>query len=113
MTWMLAALLQVKHHDDAGVKIALGLLQDANRHTALRGVAAIFVGRFGDHARRRTLISMYPSVSPYIQAAIYFSSRRWPAAERNTAKASWGSHGSLNRLITMALAKSSASRVAG
>jgi hypothetical protein len=72
MTWMLAALLQVKHHDDAGVKIALGLLQDANRHTALRGVAAIFVGRFGDHARRRTLISMYPSVSPYIQAAIYF-----------------------------------------
>jgi hypothetical protein len=68
-------------------------------------VAAVFVGRFGDHARRKTIIAAYPAVSPYIQAAIYFSSRRWPSAERNTAKASWGSHGVLNNLVTAAIAK--------
>ena len=103
--WILAALLQADNHQDAGVKIALSLLQDATRHDALRAVAAIFVGRFGDHARRKTLIKAYPSVSQYIQAAIYFSSRGWPSAERNTAKASWGSHNALNSLITLAIAK--------
>jgi hypothetical protein len=103
--WILAALSQAKDHQDSEVKIALTLLQDANRHDALRAVAAIFVGRFGDHARRKTIIATYPSVSQYIQAAIYFSSRRWPVAERNNAKASWGSHGPLNSLITLANAK--------
>jgi hypothetical protein len=103
--WVIAALSQSSDHRDRQVKIALTLLQDATRHSALRAVAAIFVGRFGDHARRKTLIATYPSVSPYIQAAIYFSSRRWPTAERNNAKASWGSHGALNSLITSATAK--------
>jgi len=103
--WILAGLSQTDDHQDPGVKIALTLLQDANHHDALRAVAAIFVGRFGDHARRKTLIATYPSVSQYIQAAIYFSSRRWPVAERNTAKASWASHGALNSLITRAIAK--------
>jgi hypothetical protein len=103
--WILAALSQADDHQDAGVKIALSLLQDATRHDALRAVAAIFVGRFGDHARRKTLIKAYPSVSQYIQAAIYFSSRGWPSAERNTVKASWGSHNALNSLITLAIAK--------
>jgi hypothetical protein len=103
--WILAALSQADDHEDAGVKIALSLLQDAHRHDALRAVAAIFVGRFGDHARRKTLIATYRSVSSYIQAAIYFSSRRWLMAERNTAKGSWGSHGPLNSLITAAIAK--------
>jgi hypothetical protein len=102
--WILAALSQVSDADDAAVKVALGLLKDANRHEALRAVAAVYVGRFGDHARRRSLIAAYPSVSEYIQAAIYFSSRRWPAAERATAKASWGSHGPLNSLVTTAMA---------
>jgi hypothetical protein len=98
--WILAALSQASDHEDAGVKIALTLFQDANRHDALRAVAAIFMGRFGDYERRKTLMAAYPSVSPYIQAAIYFSSRLWPKAERNNAKASWASHTQLNRLIT-------------
>lgn len=102
--WILAALSQVTKAEDAAVKVALNLLKDANRHEALRAVAAIYVGRFGDHARRKSLIAAYPSVSQYIQAAIYFSSRRWQSAERNTAKASWGSHGPLNSLLTKAMA---------
>jgi hypothetical protein len=103
--WILAALSQWRRPQDGGDQAALAILQDANRHDALRAVAAIFVGRFGDHARRKTLIATYPSVSPYIQAAIYYSSRLWPVAERNNAKASWGNHGSLNSLITLAAAK--------
>jgi hypothetical protein len=103
--WILAALSRANDHKDDAVKIALSLLQDATRHDALRAVAAIFVGRFGDHARRKTLIKAYPTVSQYIQAAIYFSSKGWPSAERNTARASWGSHNALNGLITLAIAK--------
>jgi hypothetical protein len=104
--WILAALSQSHDHQDAEVKIALTLLRDANRHDALRAVAAIFVGRFGAHARRKTLIAAYKTVSPYIQAAIYFSSRRWRAPERATARASWASHGLLNSLVSAAIAKS-------
>lgn len=101
--WILAALLQVEKADDASVKIALGLLKDANRHEALRAVAAIYVGRFGDHARRKSLISIYASVSSYIQAAIYFSSKYWPSVERSNAKASWGGHGQLHNFLTIAM----------
>jgi len=103
--WILAALSQAVEHADASVKVAMDLLQDANRHESLRAVAAIFVGRFGDHSRRLTLSSVYPTVSPYIQSAIYFSSRRWRKAERLTAKNNWGSHGQLNQLLTQALEK--------
>jgi Reverse transcriptase (RNA-dependent DNA polymerase) len=102
--WILAALSQSTDHHDSDLKVAMSLFQDANRHDALRAVAAIFVGRFGDHARRKALGSAYPTVSPYIQAAIFFSSRVWPAAERNTAKASWGALTSLNSLINVAMA---------
>lgn len=103
--WVLAALSQVNKSDDASVKEAWDLLKDTARHDALRAVAAIYVGRFGDHSRRKALSKLYTSVSEYVQAAIYYSSRRWPAPERSTAKASWGGHGSLNKLITLAMTK--------
>jgi len=90
--------------DDVAVKRAWDLFKDANLHDALRAVAAIFVGRFGDHTRRKSLSSAYKSASEYVQAAIYYSSRRWPLPERATAKASWGGHNQLNKLITAALA---------
>ena len=85
--WVLAALSQAEAADDAAVKPALELLRDANRHDALRAVAAIYVGRFGDHTRRRALASIYGSVSSYIQATIYYSSVWWPSVERSTSKA--------------------------
>ena len=103
--WILAALSQVEAADDTAVKIALDLLKDANRHDALRAVAAIYVGRFGDHTRRKALISIYASVASYIQAAIYFSSKNWPSVERSNAKASWGGHGPLHNLLTIAMSK--------
>jgi hypothetical protein len=103
--WVLAALMQVKPSDDEPVKSALNILKDANRHDALRAVAAIYVGRYGEHARRKALISLYQNVSSYIQAAIYFSSRYWPGVERSNAKASWSGHGPLHTLLTIAFAK--------
>ena len=106
--WILAALSQVTKASDAAVKVAWDLLKDANKHDALRAVAAIYIGRFGDHSRRKALSKFYPKVSEYVQAAIYYSSRRWPTAERATAKASWGSLNQLNALITSAIAKGKA-----
>lgn len=101
--WVFAALMQVKPIDDAPVKAALHLLKDANRHECLRAVAAIYVGRYGDMVRRKALTALYPSASNYIKAAIYFSSRTWPGVERANAKASWGGHGALNQLLTIAM----------
>jgi hypothetical protein len=103
--WVLAALMQRRPSDDAPIKTSMRLLRDATRHDALRAIAAICVGRFGDHARRKDLFAVYPSVSSYIQSAIYFSSRTWPPVERSNAKASWGAHGQLNTLLTAAMAK--------
>ncbi len=101
--WILGALLQSKEEIEGCVKAAFDVLNDAVRHEALRATAAIYVGRFGDHARRKSLRTMYPNISPYIQSAVYFSSRTWPSAERLTAKNSWGTHGTLNQLLSAAM----------
>ena len=103
--WVLAALSQSPSADDESVKAALTILKDANRHEVLKAVAAIYVGRFGDHTRRKTLVSKYMSVSNYIQAAIYYSSLAWPRVEHSNAKASWSGHGVLHKLITTAMGK--------
>ncbi len=103
--WVLAALSQVEEANDTAVRAALDILRDATRHDALRAVSAIYVGRFGDHTRRRALISIYPSVSGYIQTAIYYSSRSWPAVERTNARSSWGGHSPLHTLLTVAISK--------
>lgn len=103
--WVLAALFQARKAGDPYVKVALDLLKDANRHDALRAVAAIYAGSFGDHARRKTLVSVYPTVSNYVQAAIYYVSGQWPGVEKNNAKASWSGHGPLHNLLTNAMKK--------
>jgi hypothetical protein len=103
--WILAALSQSDTAKDEPLKQAMALLKDANRHDALRAVAAIFVGRFGDHSRRKDLGAIYGLVSEYVRAAIYYSSRRWPMAERATARVSWGNHGPLNKLLSLAMGK--------
>lgn len=103
--WTLATLLQLPKAGDEAVKVATSILKDGDRHEALRAVAAIFIGRFGDHSRRKALAAHYGSVTPHVQAAIYYSSRNWPGVERSNAKATWVSHGTLNSLLTVALGK--------
>lgn len=101
--WIIAALMQREDELNDAVKASLDLLRDATRHEALRAVAAVYVGRYGDHSRRKSLRNLYNSVSPYIQSAIYYSSRNWQGAEKSTAKASWGTHNPLNQLLTIAM----------
>jgi hypothetical protein len=103
--WVLAALMQADRATDSGIKSALDLLKDANRHDSLRAVAAVYVGSFGDHTRRKALVSLYPSVSSYVQSAIYYASARWPGVEKRNAKASWSAHSALNILLTNAINK--------
>ncbi len=105
--WILAALLQVKPSGDDSTEAAVKILKDANRHDAVRAVGAIYVGRYGDHHRRKALATLYARASPYIQTAIYYSSSYWKGAERSNAKVNWGSHGDLNSLLKTALSKKS------
>ncbi|UFX06241.1 RNA-directed DNA polymerase (plasmid) [Sinorhizobium medicae WSM1115] len=105
LMWILAALITRAPLDDAPIKTALSLLRDGSVHEAARAIAATYVGRYGDAARRKTLIGIYGMLSPYVQAAIYFSSRFWPLVERRNAKAQWGALTPLNELLTKALGK--------
>jgi len=104
--WVAAALLTLDDADEAVVKPAWAVFQDANRHEALRANAAIIVGRYGDLARRKSLVDAYAACPPFVQAAIYYSSRRWPKVEKANAKNAWSQHGTLNELITTAIANS-------
>ena len=106
--WIIATLMQSGQADNAAVKVVMSLLNDANRHDALRAVAAMFVGRFGDHDRRKALFEIYKSVSEYVQLAIYFSSRSWPSVERKNARDSWGGHSEVHKLMSKGLAGLSA-----
>jgi Reverse transcriptase (RNA-dependent DNA polymerase) len=103
--WILAALLTKEPRDETPITTALQILKDGSVHDAARAVAAIYVGRYGDAARRKALTGVYGNVSPYIQSAIYFSSQYWPQVERKNAKAQWGALNPLNELLTKALAK--------
>ncbi|MER9160061.1 RNA-directed DNA polymerase [Mesorhizobium sp. M0715] len=103
--WLIAAMMQASEPTDDEVKIALDIAKDGTRHDALRAVAAYYVGRFGDHARRTSLRTLYAQVSNYVQAAIYASSRFWPGVERSNAKATWAGHGQLHSLLTIAMKK--------
>lgn len=103
--WLVGAMMQAPALTDNEVKLALDIARDGTRNDALRAVAAYFVGRFGDHARRTSIRTLYPQVSNYVQAAIYASSRHWPGVERSNAKATWAGHGQLHSLLTVAMKK--------
>jgi len=55
LMWILAALITKEPPDDAPLKTALQILRDGSVHDATRATAAIYVGRYGDAARRRAL----------------------------------------------------------
>ena len=101
--WILATLLSAKDLNDEIVKIAAKIYKNKNSHEALRATAAMLIGKFGSHARRKRLISSYAdSGSTYVQSAIYYSSQSFSAVEKQNAKSSWGNQNDLNRLITKA-----------
>ena len=101
--WIVAALLKTDEASDEAVLEANKLLSDANRHDALRAVCAVLIGKFGDYARRKALRHIYPTVSTYIQLAIYYSSRYWAAADKTNARATWGNSTPEHALLTIAM----------
>jgi len=101
--WLLACLMQAGRASPRCLKVAAGLLADPLRHDALRAVAALILGKFGDVSRRRALADTYKAVSEYVQLAIYFASRNWPPEERASATETWGGHGPLHRLMAKGL----------
>jgi hypothetical protein len=101
--WVVAALSQADSAKDRAVKTVHNLLKDGKRHETLRAVAAIYVGQFGDHARRKDLTTIYPTVTSYVQAAIYYASHEWPAPERRNAKFNWSANSDLHKLLTKAM----------
>ena len=88
---------------DDEVKTALNIVRDGSRHDALRAVGGYFVGLHGDHGRRTSLKAAYAQTPPYVQSAIYASSRYWKGVEKNNARAMWAGHSPLHGLITEAL----------
>jgi hypothetical protein len=107
--WIMAALNYVHKAPDTRVKIALDILSDTSSHDCLRAVAAMFVGKHGDHARRTSLRNLYVKQSPYTQLAIFYSSRKWPSAERTNARSNWVGHSTLHKLMASSIgAKGSA-----
>lgn len=102
--WVGAALLSLQTAEDDLVSVAAAILRDPARHEALRAVAAIIIGRFGDADRRTSLFATYQTVgSAYIQLAIFFASKDWPGVERRNAEAAWSQHSDLHRLLSTAL----------
>jgi hypothetical protein len=83
LMWLIGAMLQRKGSSDELVRSAVRLFEDAKRHASLRAVAAIYIGRRGDAARRRALSASYNDVNEYVQAAIFLSSSGWPGPEKS------------------------------
>lgn len=105
LMWVVAALQIRKNHTDEAMKAAVQILKSGNSHDALRAVVAVYIGRHGDLTRRNALKGIYGEVSPYVQAAIYFSSVYWKGPEKANAKAQWGNLTPLNQLLTVAMTK--------
>lgn len=103
--WVFASLLSGPKLSDETLKVAVKVYKDKNAHEALRATAAMLIGRFGNHSRRKQLISSYADCgSIFVQSAIYFASQSFSQVERQNAKTSWGNQNDLNRLLTAAFA---------
>ncbi len=99
-----ALLIRQDHITEQTVTHALGLLQDRSRSVALRGLFPLLIGKHGTAAQRRNLRNVYADEpSGYVQAAILFSTRYFPADERRACLSAWGSHNYINTLVGQAM----------
>lgn len=68
-----------------------------------KAMAVIFCGKFGSARLRRELRESYSNESPYVRAAMLYSSQFYTAPERRTMRTAWSGHSDLNSLISQAL----------
>lgn len=68
-----------------------------------RAIAAIFACKFGVARERREIRAAYDEESPFVQAAILYSSQFFTVAEKRTMKTAWKGHSDINALISAAI----------
>ena len=105
--YLLGALMGATKIDRNTVNAALRLLAESSVGQEVRALAAIFAARHGTPQQRRTVrLSYEKEASPYVRAAILYSSRHFTGAERKTCTKAWGGHNTTNALIGHALRSS-------
>ncbi|MGD9115749.1 MAG: RNA-directed DNA polymerase [Dehalococcoidia bacterium] len=107
LIWPMAVLIDVDSIENGTVTKALRIMEDSRRLDGLRALAAHLVAKHGNAGQRRLLRHWYDQEpSPYVRAAILFSTRHLPTNERNSCLTAWGSHSITNSLITSAIRNS-------
>lgn len=104
LVWAVGALMRREVVEVATVNALMRLLLDGTRSAALRGLAAVAVGKLGHATHRRNLRHHYSDEqAEYVRSAILYAARWFPAQERNTALGAWAGHSSTQALIAKAV----------
>lgn len=101
--YYLAGVMSCSKVERETVKHALKWLNDGEIGDPTKAIAAIFVAKFGGVREKRMVREMYDSSSPYVQAAILYSSQFYVGAEKGVMKKAWRGHSEVNALIAAAL----------
>lgn len=101
--YYLAGVMSCDRVENSTVKHALRWLQDGKIGDPTKAVAVIFVSKFGTFQDKRNIREMYDNVSPYVKAAILYSSQFFVPADRAVMKKAWRGHSDINALIAASL----------
>lgn len=97
--YYMAGILTCEEVQSITVEHVVRWFEDRRIGIHTRAIAAIFICKFGTARERRLVRSSYEDETPYIQAAILYSSQFFIGAEKNTMRAAWKGHSELNALI--------------
>lgn len=104
LMWPVAALIGAETVSSQTVSAAFWLLRSPERSISLRALCALLIAKHGTAGQLRNLKNHYSEeASPYVRGAILFSSRYFPAPDRNTCLGTWKGHSPMNILIAEAV----------
>jgi retron-type reverse transcriptase len=102
--YLFGALLNADSVPRAIAKTAVKYLKDTSRSIELRAICAIFASKYGAPQQRRAVRLAYEDEpSPYVRAAIMYSTRYFTGAERRTCIKAWSNHSMENLWIVKAI----------
>jgi hypothetical protein len=101
--YYLAGVMSCDEVESKTVKHALNWLNDGQIGDPTRAIAAIFVAKFGNVQDKKSVREMYDNVSPYLKAAILYSSQFYVGADKSVMKKAWRGHSDINALIAASL----------
>lgn len=98
--WLFSALIYRKTATKKTLINAIKILNNKNRHEALRAICPIVIGKFGDGSQKKILRDAYSAeISTYVKASILYSTQYLTASERNACRKAWGGHSEINLLL--------------